>query len=169
MEWENKIRKSYIPTFYPEEPVENFLGDFKLDSDMIQSFDPAKHNSIQVVVSVYPIASTPQNAQYSIPQAATFISHFRINSPIDNADFQICGVSIKSFGELIPGIWYNLYDCPINIYTVPYGQRFINIKYKFPDDRPVLDIKYIACDNSTHLKALELDRYNREVADNVKY
>jgi len=74
-------------------------------------------------------------------------------------DLEISGVVVKTWNNVVNSMWYNIYDYPLNIYLVPYGQRFLRITRNEGDSErddilQKAEIMYIACDYETHEKVI---------------
>jgi len=150
------FRSGLVEVSYPDEIINYPTNAFSVDSSRVSHFDPGKHNSI--LVSTYCHSNNWLNG-ISIPQMASYITHFRLQNNAFKVELEVGGVVIKKWNNVVNSMWYNIYDYPLNIYLVPYGQRFLRITCNEGDSEKDnmlqnAEIMYIACDNDTHEKVI---------------
>jgi hypothetical protein len=114
------------------------------------------HNSVQICYNVRNQNFGSQPIGYSIPQHGTFFTHFRLAKPAERVVFIVGGIEIISYTHLTEGEWHKIYDFPVNVYKVPYGQRFLNITYYKKDACLSIDILYLDTNDEMHRAALSL-------------
>jgi hypothetical protein len=66
--------------------------------------------------------------QYSLLQMGEYCVQFRLPANA-RATFDVNGVIVTKWKDLIAGVWYDLFECPVNLFVVPYGQRFLSVDY----------------------------------------
>ncbi len=144
------FRKALVPVSYPNEILTYPCNAFSVDSTRVSSFDPKKHNSI--LVSRFCSENMNGNGT-TIPQLGSFITHFRLDKDAYEVSFEVNGIRVKAWKHLVANMWYNIHDCPVNVYSTPYGQRFIRVVYNEGEEIALgrgVEIQYIACDHETH-------------------
>ena len=140
------FRSGLVDVSYPDEILRSPINAFSIDSQKVSTFDPQKHNSILVSTFV-----RQDFDAISIPQMASYITHFRLRDPVSKVVLHINGELMKTWDSPVANMWYNIYDYPLNIYLAPYGQRFLFVS---SDKKPHVEIQYIECDYDTHEKVI---------------
>ena len=158
MNYSKLIAKTYIHVTTPDNILKNNVGGFTYDASEVPGYDNKIHTGIKIQMKVSSYAAQGRVYQYSIPQLGTYFTHFKLADDAIYADFSVAGQPITKFGRLVPGMWYNFTNLPVNVHAIPYGQGFLNVTY-YEDEgagRLPIDIVYIQANSETLLKATAL-------------
>lgn len=156
------IYDTYYPLSYPDGIVYNPVNVLSLDSKQVNFCKNGKHNAVQVAVKVKQYMQEGVIQMISIPQAGSFITHFRLRKSADRVTLIVNGIEIYTIHDLVAGVWYNIFTCPINSYTIPYGQRFLEIRYNgdIVDVPKHMEILYLDPDDETNRHIVDLARFD---------
>lgn len=150
------IQEALVPLSYPDVSIEkpSTVGYAYLTAKRdLPQFDPAIHNAVMFDQEVSPSGNNSRIVQYSIPQMGEFCLKFRLSSDADRATFSVFGMEVSSFANLKAGIWYDLFNCPVNLFVAPYGQRFLDVEYK--GEGSTITFRYLSTNNETREDAIK--------------
>lgn len=160
-ELRKKIWKSLVPLEYPSTSIASpsTVGYAYLTAEKdLPEFDPNIHNAVMFDQLVRPrtvYAETASYIQYSIPQIGEFCLQFRLSSHARSVTFTINGVTVSEREDVHGETWYNLFDCPVNLFAAPYGQRFLIVDYSADGNRDVI-FRYLSTDEKTRQNAIDV-------------
>jgi hypothetical protein len=161
-EYQELLRKSVVPLKYPAESITNSscVGYSYLTAQKdLASFDPAVHNAVMFDQNVRTTSgfstNTPAMVQYSIPQIGEYCLRFCLQSDAVRADFAINESVISKWENLKGGVWYDLFDRPVNLFAAPYGQRFLTVEYASEGFRDVT-FRYLSTDDKTRRATIDI-------------
>jgi hypothetical protein len=169
---QDAIRDSVIPLTYPKKVINmpSICGAeiYMADKDLFGIFDKEKHNSVLVSKGITSQGTgSGIHQQYSIIHGGSYFTKFCVFSDAESAEFMINGEVITRFVNLKAYVWYWFFEGPINSWAAPYGQRFLDVKYKQDENvigsrQCAIKVIYISCDDKTLADAIEIGYTNYE-------
>jgi len=169
---EQAIRDSLLPLTYPEQvincPSVSGAEFYMAEKDLPGIFDKEKHNSVLVAKGIMSQGTREGiHQQYSIVHGGEYFTKFCVFSDAETATFSINGKVITKFVNLEAYVWYDFFECPINSWTAPYGQRFLNVTYKHVENvigarQCAIKIVYVSCNDKTRAETIQVGHTNYE-------
>ena len=155
-----KIRNTLMPLNYPSTSITSpsTVGYAYLTAGKdLPEFDPNIHNAVMFDQMVRPLTGSDIAVQYSIPQIGEFCLQFRLSTDSSRVTFDVNGVVVSKWNDLRSGVWYDLFECPVNLFAAPYGQRFLIVDYSTEGSRDVT-FGYLSTDEKTRQDAVDKSR-----------
>jgi hypothetical protein len=159
---QDALHKALVPLNYPSVLLRagHTLGcayshTEHMDNPSDYTLDKTVNNAVQFMSRVKPNSTLCNDIQYSIPQEGEFLCGFKLPANAESAEFVVNGVIVTKFEKLSEGMRYELFDVPVNAFTAPYGQRFLNVKYVNKGDHKAIFIQ-LACNEETRSEAIRV-------------
>lgn len=155
-----KIRKSLVPLRYPDGPIaKNSRTEYTYLTTLIPDFNSDVYNAVLFDLDVRPSIGCDSNRclLYSIPQIGEFCLQFCLPVNASRSAFQVNGYILSAQTDLQCGVWYDLFECPVNLFSASYGDRFLNVDYSADGPRTVT-FRYLSTDEKTRQSAIAASR-----------
>jgi hypothetical protein len=166
---EQAIHDSLLPLTYPEQVINypSVCGAefYMAETDLPGIFDKEKHNSVLVSKGIISEYNGGNDQLYSIIQAGEYFTKFCLFSNAKEVTFRINGKVITQFVDLKAYVWYDFFECPINSWVAPYGQRFLEVVYKQVENeigsqQCAIKVIYVSCNDKTRSEAIQVGHAN---------